>query len=571
MNADTVTGLLSTSTVSELEFIRLAPASFVTYSTSLYAQDVWKLTRRMVLTYGLRWEVEPAPSPRNGTKTASWTNTDDPSLIALAPFGTPLWKTTWANLAPRLGISWKPTAREDLVIRGGIGLFYDLGTGRAADAAAFFPNSANRVVLNAPLPINGSPSDLPSLSVAPPYPLVNAFSPNLELPRSWEWNFAMEKAFSGHQIVTATYVGQHGQDLLRQEAEYRPNPSFSSAFLLTDNSAWSNYNALELQYRASLSGRLQALVNYTWSHSLDNSSSDVVAGASNTVISAADDYASSDFDVRQSFSGALTFAIPSAHGPRPFRYLSDGWSFAPVVVVRSGFPFNCRDQSLSPATGGYAYTRPDLVAGQPIWIPNSDAGGGKSLNPAAFSVPSTVRQGTEGRNDIQGFGLAQADLSLGRTFPIVENWHLKFQADAFNAAQSSQLCQPSGHSRLRSCLPRIDRDAQQRAWRSQPSLSGGWSQVPAALSEAQLLNSGRSRRNLHDCDEEGFSVFHSQLLCAGVAGSASGECLYFHRRQRTMSPRSASRNGRGHDRNDGSGAAGAGIRCAPRCHRIVFA
>jgi hypothetical protein len=295
IDADTVSELLSTSTVSELEFIRFAPASFVTYSTSLYAQDVWKLTRQMVLTYGLRWEVEPAPSPRNGTKTASWTNTDDPSLIALAPFGTPLWKTTHGNVAPRLGISWKPTAKEDLVIRGGIGLFYDLGTGRAADAAAFFPNSANVVILNAPFPINAAPSDLPSLSLQPPYPLVNAFSPTLELPRSWEWNFAMEKAFSGHQIVTATYVGQHGQDQLRQEAEYRPNPSFSSAFLLTDNSAWSNYNALELQYRASLSGRLQALVNYTWSHSLDNSSSDVVAGASNTVISAADDYASSDF------------------------------------------------------------------------------------------------------------------------------------------------------------------------------------------------------------------------------------------------------------------------------------
>jgi hypothetical protein len=116
--------------------------------------------------------------------------------------------------------------------------------------------------------------------------------------------------------------------------------------------------------------------------------------------------------------------------------------FAPVVVVRGGFPFNCRDQSLAPATGGYAYARPDLVAGQPIWIPNPDAGGGKSLNSAAFSVPSTVRQGTEGRNDIQGFGLTQADLSLGRTFPIVENWHLKFQVDAFNAVNHPNFANP---------------------------------------------------------------------------------------------------------------------------------
>ena len=72
ISAQTVVGLLATSTVSELEYIHFRPAAFVTYSTSLYAQDAWKLTRRTVLTYGFRWELEPAPSPRNGTQAASW-------------------------------------------------------------------------------------------------------------------------------------------------------------------------------------------------------------------------------------------------------------------------------------------------------------------------------------------------------------------------------------------------------------------------------------------------------------------------------------------------------------------
>jgi hypothetical protein len=444
MNADTVAGLLSTGTVSEIQFIHQAPASFATDSTSFYAQDVWKLTRRLVLTYGLRWEIDPAPTPRNGTKAASWTNTGDPALTALAPFDTPLWQTTWGNLAPRLGLAWKPTASGGLVVRGGVGLFYDLGTGRAADAAAFFPNSINNVVLNVPVPVDAAVSDLPALSTSAPYPLVNAFASNLQLPRSWEWNLAMEKALHAGQIVTVTYVGQHGQDQLRQMAEYQPNPSFASAFLLTNNSAWSNYNALELQYRATLPGRLQSLLNYTWSHALDSASNDVVAGPSNTVISAAADYASSDFDVRESFSGALTYAISGMRDSRFLHALSGGWSLAAVVVARAGFPFNCLDESLSPATGGYAYARPDLVAGQPFWIRNSDAGGGKSLNPSAFSVPSVVRQGTEGRNDIPGFQLVQPDLSLARTFPIVESWHLKFQADAFNALNHPNFANPVG-------------------------------------------------------------------------------------------------------------------------------
>ena len=445
VSADTVAGLLSSGTVSELEFIHQQPASFATYSTSLFAQDVWKLTRRLVMTYGLRWEVDPAPVPRNGTKAASWTNTDDPARVALAPFGTPLWQTTYGNVAPRLGFAWKPTVAENLVVRGGIGLFYDLGTGRAADAAAFFPNSVNHVILNAPLPLSASASDLPAFSMAPPYPLVNAFASNLQLPDSIEWNLAVEKSLRGRQILTFTYTGQHGENQLRQQAEYHPNPSFASAFLLTNNSAWSNYNALEFQYRVTLPARLQALANYTWSHSLDNASSDVVAGPSNTVISAANDYASSDFDVRSSFSGAVTYNIPAAGRAEYLRAITGGWSLADVVVARAGFPFNCLDQSLSPATGGYAFARPDLKPGQPFWIRNSDAGGGKSLNPAAFSIPSIIRQGTEGRNDIPGFELVQTDFSLSRTFPLAENWHLKFQADAFNILNHPNFTNPPAY------------------------------------------------------------------------------------------------------------------------------
>jgi hypothetical protein len=86
--------------------------------------------------------------------------------------------------------------------------------------------------------------------------------------------------------------------------------------------------------------------------------------------------------------------------------------------------------------------RPDLIAGQPLWIPNPDAGGGKSLNPAAFAIPTTTRQGTEGRNDIPGFSLSQVDCSLSRTFSLVESWQLKFQADAFNLVNHPNFANP---------------------------------------------------------------------------------------------------------------------------------
>jgi hypothetical protein len=82
------------------------------------------------------------------------------------------------------------------------------------------------------------------------------------------------------------------------------------------------------------------------------------------------------------------------------------------------------------------------VAGQPYWIANPTAWGGKNLNPLAFSVPATPRQGTEGRDDIRGFGLTQPDLSLARKFPVRDRWQLQFRADAFNAFNHPNFANP---------------------------------------------------------------------------------------------------------------------------------
>ena len=225
---------------------------------------------------------------------------------------------------------------------------------------------------------------------------------------------------------------------------YQPNPNFSGLLYITRNNAFSNYNALQVQYRRPLAKSVQALLNYSYSHSLDNASNDVVAGLSNTVISAASDYASSDFDARHSFSGAVTWQIPSTNRDAILSAITRNWSLATIVVARSGFPFNAHVY-LGASVLTEQYTRPDLVPGQPLWVPTNGAPAGKTLNPNAFVIPSTVRQGTEGRNDIPGFGLTQADLSLGREFSVGERIHLQFRADAFNALNHPNFTNPVGY------------------------------------------------------------------------------------------------------------------------------
>lgn len=418
-------------------------AEFVTYAASVYAQDAWSVTRRLKLNYGVRWELDPAPTPRHGTQFAVWTGLNNPSEVAFAASGTPLWQTTYGNFAPRIGLAYALNEKGDFVIRAGGGIFYDLGVGTSANVATTFPNGVLQFTQTVSLPPQDVGPYLPVISLQPPYTgLIYAFAPHLALPRSYEWNLALEKSFLGQQAVSLTYVGQSGRDLLRQEGLAAPNANFApdALFYISQNDASSNYNALQLQYRRPLASRVQSVLNYTWSHSLDDASNDVDVAISNTVISNKNDWGSSSYDVRQSFSGAVTFDIPAVTGNRSISRITRGWSLDGIVVARTGFPFNALLLTIGPI--GAAYPRPDVVPGEPFWIPSSGTPGGKVLNSAAFSAPQTLSQGDEKRNDIPGFGFTQVDLSLGRKFPVTERLNVQFRADAFNVLNHPNFANP---------------------------------------------------------------------------------------------------------------------------------
>jgi hypothetical protein len=437
-SADTVESYVSTGQGSLSTTVR-KDSKLLSQTLSLYAQDTWKITPRLTLIYGLRWEWSPPPTGRGTTTLASWENVSNPATIALAPAGTSLWKTTYNNFAPRIGVAYALTSTHDFVIRANWGIFYDLGVGQVATLATQFPNGSSFSADSVTVPIADATPFLPSLSLQPPYPGAYGFSPDMKLPRSYQWNVALEKSFQSNQVFTVTYVGQAGRNLLRNTGFYQPNPNFSSFFYLTSNDAFSNYEALQVQYRKSLSSGLQAIANYTYSHSLDNSSNDVVSDAN--AISGARDYASSDFDVRHSFSAALHYEIPAFAKSKALSLLARDWSVDLVGFVRTGFPFNARQFVVSPVVG-FTYVRPNLVAGQAIWISNPTVAAGQSLNPAAFAKPLAGQQGNESRNDIPGFGLTQFDLSLAKKFALSERLNLQFRADAFNVLNHPNFTNP---------------------------------------------------------------------------------------------------------------------------------
>ncbi len=219
-----VESLLSTSAAS----LFVASANFsqlLTHSFSVYAQDTWKARPNLTVTYGLRWELGPAPGSRGTTRLAAWENVFDPSHLSIAPPGTSLWRTRYSNFAPRVGIAY--SLRHDLVFRAGGGIFYDLGMGSSTQLATSYPNIAPGYIASVSLPVSNVTQYLPVISFSPPFTFdVLGFDPAMRLPRSYQWNVAIEKSMPGKQSVSATYVGQIGKSLLRQQATYQPNPNF---------------------------------------------------------------------------------------------------------------------------------------------------------------------------------------------------------------------------------------------------------------------------------------------------------------------------------------------------------
>src|SRR5437660_439040 len=128
--------------------------------------------------------------------------------------------------------------------------------------------------------------------------------PNLKLPRTYEWNFALEQSLGNSQKVSLTYIGALGHDLLRVTDIIGVNPNFPD-INLTNNSARSYYDALQLKFQRRLSKGLQALMSYSFSHSIDNASTDAFANYINTPGGGsyqAVDRGDSDFDIRHSFT-----------------------------------------------------------------------------------------------------------------------------------------------------------------------------------------------------------------------------------------------------------------------------
>jgi hypothetical protein len=409
------------------------------HDLSLYGQDNWKVSRRLTLIYGLRWELEPPPHAKAGKQLLTLTGFPNPANLQLAPSGTPVYKTTYANFAPRFGAAFQLLQHpgRETVIRGGFGIFYDLGIGNIANATASFPHFRQKTINgSAPYPL--SPDDAappPPVSLDPPYSgaVFNVFGPDHELPRSHQWNLTVDQRLGVNQVISASYVGEAGRKLLRQTLLIDPNPQFTneSVILPATNASSSDYHALQVQFQRRMLRSLAALLSYTWSHSIDDTSND--NGNGDNLVDPRFDRGPSAFDVRHAFTAAFTYDVPRPGWKPAFRAILSNWSVGTIFAAKTALPINVTvgrgDVGSDPS---FLVTRPDLVFGVPLYIQDSTVPGGRRINAAAFSVPTETRQGDLGRNALREFPFTQLDFDVRRQFSITERMKLQWQADFFN-------------------------------------------------------------------------------------------------------------------------------------------
>ena len=143
-----------------------------------------------------------------------------------------------------------------------------------ADGTSAFPYVQQKTILNTSFPLSAANAAPPPFTTAPPVSYLAVVDPNHVLPRTYEWNAAVERTFGKADVLTVTYLGAAGRKLMRQDHYNAPNPNFTGEFDLMRNDADSSYQALQAQFRHRLAHGLQTLLSYTWAHSIDDASSD---------------------------------------------------------------------------------------------------------------------------------------------------------------------------------------------------------------------------------------------------------------------------------------------------------
>lgn len=444
------------------------PQALRASTTSLFASDRWRIHSDLTLILGLRYEYfQPAHDARDAAFVY------DPTAATIVPVGqngVPRggYEADKNNLAPRIGIAWRPMGSRQTVIRSAYGVYYDLSPLAPGQGIYFNPPLFNFQLYfpsaQAPITID---NPWPAGSQAPLPPSAITYDRNLRSTYSQQWNFAIQTDF-GHNVIFETgYYGSKGTKLLlardiNQPAASPVQPNLRPNFFFQDinqneasaNSIYHSFQSrLECRFQAGLTG----LFSYTWAKSLDNASnyfpSSTDANYPQDSNNIAAERGLSSFDLRHRFAGSFAYEMPFGEGKRLggnlngfAKSLASGWRLNGIVTLQGGQPLTVAlpgelDNSNTGRSilGFGAGDRPHLVGDPKLSEPSAE----QWFNQAAFAFPAYGTFGNAGRNIVSGPSLRTLNLSMLKDTRIGETATLQFRAEFFNVLNTPNFGQPN--------------------------------------------------------------------------------------------------------------------------------
>lgn len=427
------------------------------WDMSFYLQDDWKISPRLTLNLGARYEIQFSPRVyglKDGTD----------GFAAFEPVSGNFvdWQTDKNNVSPVFGFAWDPTGKGNTSIRGGYRLaydrivldYYDIG---GALQPPFINSYSVQLPQVAAIPFGNGESVARGVGL----PISLMMLPDVQTSYAHSWHLTTQRRLTKETTVEVGYLGTAGRALgipvvfnrINPVTKLRPDTRFG-AITLVDDVGYSNYHGLTSMLRHRLSKRLFVQAAYTWSKGLDITHDAVApfggeSGSATAVATNADgtprlelEYGPAIFDRRHAFSSGFSWQAPHLTKSKVLGTVLNDWQVSGIVLLQSGNPFSVF-AGVDLNQDGVNNDRPDLLQtsllGSVFDDPNSP------IPREAFNgaLPAnTFRVGTLGRNTFRRDGVRNFDFALVKRFPVAERRQLEFRSEFFNVFNRPQFDAP---------------------------------------------------------------------------------------------------------------------------------
>jgi hypothetical protein len=437
-----------------------------------YIQDGFRITSKLTLNVGLRYDFFPPSKNQHGSGTFSWElgkyvyDLPNPSTKAPGNARRGLIDPDYNNFQPRVGLAYQ--LGRSTTVRASFAIFNDIigenpqsQQGNRGNWPYSFPQSVT--ALNTGLPSAYLQNPFPGPAAGSDTPLgcqqcLEVAHDGTRTPYVTMWSLSLQRQLTPSTFLQASYFGSHGVHQLGQIVDNTAVVSGTDAYQNRQkypefppyvnngfNEFPSWYDGLSLEVRKKTSHHTSFLVAYTWSKALDIMDSLIVGTnypfAQPTRFNIRDFKGPASFDVTHRLTASYAWEIPVSTGNKLANAVVANWTLSGIATIDSGSPYYVllqADNANIGSVGGRLTSEPDLVCNPVLSHPTID----RWFNTSCYVIPPFGTQGHAGKHGLYTQGMFNHDFSLAKRWPFKETRSFEFRGEFFNSFNNHTFDKP---------------------------------------------------------------------------------------------------------------------------------